>query len=58
MSGTQTQTRRADGKPETAADKQFFDWRAGYTGPVDQDDRKVTRGRAADMLDAMQRRCK
>ena len=31
-------SRRIDGKPETAADKRFFDLRqSGYTGPVDQD---------------------
>jgi hypothetical protein len=33
-----TATRRVDGKPETDADKRFFDLRAsGYTGPVNQD---------------------
>ena len=32
-----TQTRRPDGKPETAADSKFFDQRAaGYRGPIDQ----------------------
>ena len=41
-----TWTRRVDGKPETAADKRFFDLReSGYTGPIDQDGRKVTGGR-------------
>jgi hypothetical protein len=33
-----TGTRRLDGKPETDADKRFFDLReSGYTGPVNQD---------------------
>ncbi len=32
------ETRRVDGKPETAADKRFFDLREfGYTGPVNRD---------------------
>jgi hypothetical protein len=36
-------TRRVDGKPETAADKKFFDLReSGYAGPVDQDGNAVT----------------
>ena len=36
--GRGTGTRRLDGKPETDADKRFFDLReSGYTGPVDQD---------------------
>jgi hypothetical protein len=31
-------TRRVDGRPETDADRRFFDLReAGYTGPIDQD---------------------
>jgi hypothetical protein len=31
-------TRRADRKPETPADKRFFDLReSGYRGPIDQD---------------------
>jgi hypothetical protein len=56
---TQTNTRRANGKPETAADKRFFDLReSGYTGPIDRDGRKVTSGRAVDVLAAMRRRCK
>lgn len=30
-------TRRADRRPETAADKRFFDLReSGYTGPIDE----------------------
>ena len=34
----ETGTRRLDGKPETDADKRFFDLReSGYTGPVNQD---------------------
>ena len=58
MASKQTSTRRVDGKPETAADKRFFDLRqSGYTGPIDQDGRKVTSGRAADVLAAMRRRC-
>jgi hypothetical protein len=52
-------TRRVDGRPENAADKRFFDLReAGYTGPIDQDGRKVTSGRAAEALAAMRRRRK
>jgi hypothetical protein len=36
-------TRRPDGKPETGADKRFFDLReSGYTGPVNQDGYAVT----------------
>ena len=36
--GGEPATRRPDGKPETDADKRFFDLRAsGYTGPIDQD---------------------
>jgi hypothetical protein len=51
-----TGTRRVDGKPETDADKRFFDLReSGYTGPVDQDGRKVTGGRAFEVLAAMRR---
>jgi len=47
-----------DGKPETAADKRFFYLReSGYGGPVDQDGRKVTSGRAVEVLAAMRRRC-
>jgi hypothetical protein len=44
-------TRRADGKPETPADTQFFDLRqAGYNGPVGQDGRPAASGPAADAL--------
>jgi hypothetical protein len=51
-----TWTRRVDGKPETAADKRFFDLReSGYDGPIDQDGRKVTSGRAAEILAALRR---
>jgi hypothetical protein len=33
-----SQSRRIDGKPETEADRKFFDLReSGYTGPIDQD---------------------
>ena len=57
MAGKQATTRRADGRPETAADKRFFDLReSGYHGPIDQDGRKVTRGRAAEVLADMRRR--
>lgn len=56
MAAKQAATRRTDGKPETAADKRFFDLRAGgYTGPVDQNGCKVTGGRAAEILQRMQR---
>jgi hypothetical protein len=35
-------SRRADDKPETAADKRFFDLReSGYKGPIDQDGQPV-----------------
>jgi len=35
-------SRRVDGKPETAADKKFFDLRAsGYKGAIDQNGDKV-----------------
>lgn len=35
-------SRRADGKPETAADSRFFDLReSGFTGPIDQDGNAV-----------------
>lgn len=38
MSTKPTTSRRLDGKPETDADRRFFDLRAaGYTGPIDQD---------------------
>lgn len=31
-------SRRADGRPETEADRKFFDLReTGYAGPIDQD---------------------
>ena len=36
--GGQRASRRIDGKPETEADKRFFDLReSGYRGPIDQD---------------------
>ncbi len=55
-SSQDTWTRRVDGKPETAADKRFFDLReSGYDGPVDQDGRKVTSGRAFEVLAALRR---
>jgi hypothetical protein len=46
--------RRVDGRPETAADTRFFNLReSGYTGPIDQNGRKVTTGRAAEILKDM-----
>ena len=37
-----SKSRRADGKPETAIDKRFFDLReSGYTGPVDHNGQPV-----------------
>lgn len=58
MAGKQdTWTRRVDGKPETDADKRFFDLReSGYTGPIDRDGRKSTDARAVDILRALRRR--
>lgn len=56
MASKQKITRRVDGKPETAADKRFFDLRqAGYTGPIDQDGYRVTSGRAVEILNHMRR---
>ena len=53
-SNQDTWTRRVDGKPETTADTRFFDLReSGYDGPVDQDGRKATRGRAVEVLATM-----
>jgi hypothetical protein len=47
-------TRRWDGKPETPADKRFFDLReSGYRGPIDQHGNKVTTGPDADILRRM-----
>ena len=58
-SNQDTWTRRVDGRPETAADMRFFDLReSGYDGPIDQDGRKVTSGRAVEIPAAMRRRCK
>jgi hypothetical protein len=38
MARNQQDSRRADGRPETTADKRFFDLReSGYRGPIDQD---------------------
>lgn len=49
-------TRRVDGKPETAADKKFFDLRAkGYKGPVDQDGNKA-KGRAGKVARSMRKK--
>lgn len=50
-------SRRFDGKPETEADKRFFDLRAsGYRGPIDQDGRKDTTSEAAAILRRMVQR--
>jgi hypothetical protein len=49
-------TRRADGLPETEADKKFFDLReSGYTGPVDRNGNipDPSSPEAARMLDAL-----
>jgi hypothetical protein len=59
MASKKTETRRADGKSETAADTRFFDLReAGYTGPINQDGYKVTSGRAVEILDYMRQKCR
>ncbi len=59
MASKQTVTRRVDGKPETAADRRFFDLReSGYTGPIDQDGRKVTSGPVVAIFDSMRRKCR
>ena len=56
-SNPDTWTKRMNGRPETTADTRFFDLReSGYDGPVDQDGRMVTSGRAAEVLAAMRRR--
>jgi hypothetical protein len=48
-------TRRVDGKPETAADKRFFDLREkGYKGPIDRDGRKG-KGKDAKILRSMRK---
>ena len=50
-------SRRLDGNPETAADKRFFDLReSGWAGPIDQDGRKVTTGRAVEVLRTLRRK--
>jgi len=42
LSGSDNGSRRADDKPETAADKRFFDLReSGYTGPIDHNGQPV-----------------
>jgi hypothetical protein len=57
MTSRQITSRRVDGKPETAADRRFFDLReGGYTGPVDQDGRKATDARDLGLLAALRRR--
>ena len=50
--GGDTMSRRFDGRPETDADKRFFDLReSGYTGPVDQDG--YATNEHADIFDAL-----
>jgi len=50
--GGQRASRRFDGKPETEADKRFFDLReSGYTGPIDQDGNAANEH--ADIFDAL-----
>jgi hypothetical protein len=50
-------TRRVDGKPETSADKRFFDLRqSGWTGPIDRDGRKAESGRAVEILRTLRRK--
>jgi hypothetical protein len=50
-------SRRVDGKPETAADRRFFNLReSGYTGPIDRNGRAVMsrtdgRGRPLDLIE-------
>jgi hypothetical protein len=52
-----SKSRRVDGKPETAADRRFFDQRqSGYTGPLDQNGHRTTSGQAKDILDRLARR--
>ena len=47
-------SRRVDGKPETKADKKFFDLRgSGYKGPINQNGDMVTSGREAEILGAL-----
>ena len=42
VDGGAQDTRRADGKPETANDRKFFDLReSGYTGPIDHNGNPV-----------------
>ncbi|MPZ84858.1 MAG: hypothetical protein GEV28_32530 [Actinophytocola sp.] len=50
MSRTST-TRRWDGKPETPADRRFFDLReSGYRGPIDHNGTPVAEGREREHL--------
>jgi hypothetical protein len=50
------QSRRVDSKPETAADRKFFDLRdSGYRGPIDQDGNKVTDPKILDIFAALDR---
>lgn len=44
-------TRRLDGKPETDADKRFFQLRdSGYRGPIDHHGYAIPEGRDAEYL--------
>ena len=57
MASKQATSRRVDGRPETAADKRFFDLReSGYRGPIDQDGRKVMTGPAVEILRSLRRK--
>jgi hypothetical protein len=50
--GGQGGSRRFDGKPETEADKRFFNLReSGYTGPINQDGNATNRH--VGILDAL-----
>lgn len=53
-------SRRLDGKPETDADKRFYKEReSGYTGPLDQNGRRVPADDpAAKILADLRRRAK
>ena len=49
-------SRRLDRKPETEADRRFFDEReSGYTGPLDQDGYRVTDPEILSTFEALAR---
>jgi hypothetical protein len=53
---TVTRSRRFDGKPETDADRRFFDLRSkGHTGPIDQDGYPVTDSKILNTFAALDR---